>query len=69
MAPCKYRLELSQSSQNWCARLTPLPDPAPDPANPAPNPALTWAEFDSPLALLEWLEKDLPLDAEFLGLR
>lgn len=66
MTARRYRLELRQNLGQWRARLLALPGPAP---SPDPIPELPeWVEFDTPLALLEWLERDLAPDATPRGL-
>lgn len=62
----RYRLELRQDPDQWRARLLALPGPAPH-AGPVPELA-GWVEFDRPLALLEWLERDLGPDVIPRGL-
>ena len=63
----RFQLELSLPLQPWHAQLIICPEPA---GSITERPAGTVvAEFDSPLALLEWLERDLISEMERPGLR
>lgn len=63
----RFQLELSLPLQPWHARLIICPEPV---ESITEQPAATIvAEFDSPLALLEWLERDLISEMGRPGLR